>query len=355
MPMSRKIHFVGSLPPEVNPSPRAGMSWVAEHSHGHSLSTLPWDDDDRWIVAFLLSLAERDDVFVTAKPGDWSDYDQDQRYKVRRGVKLQPEHVSMRRAERIRSTLATYRELLAEHPEYAKVPHQESLPSPLDLSLFAFGQRPAFLRHVKTFAEALAAEVADLHATDGDTLVWQLEAPTVLVMINKVPRPLRGIAARLMAKQIAAFTARLPLQAQLILHLCYGNLNDTELVTPKDFGGVDVFLNALRKRLRAQGRALPPVHIPAAYGTQPPPVRADFYTALSRVHPDWELVAGVVDENDPDSSQTALTLFEAAAGRTSYAVATACGLGRHNAKDAAMAADLMIQLADAEPSDARQP
>ncbi|MGH8794068.1 MAG: hypothetical protein ACRDXX_15660, partial [Stackebrandtia sp.] len=127
----------------------------------------------------------------------------------------------------------------------------------------------------------------------------------------------------------------------------------TELVAPKDLGGVDVFLNSLRERLLAQERELPPVHIPAAYGAKPPSDQADFYAALSRVHPDWELVAGVVDENDPERSRTALKLFETAADRTSYAVATTCGLGRHSAQDAAKAAELMIELAAADEDDRR--
>ncbi|ADD43039.1 hypothetical protein [Stackebrandtia nassauensis] len=345
--MSRLVHYVGSLPPEINTSPRDGMRWIIDHSADAGLSTLPWDSDPRWIVEFLLGLAERGEALEVVQSGDWGDYDKQQRYRVKSGVKLTASHVSMRRAERIRQNLAVYRELVADDSRLDGVPFQQSLPSPLDLSLFTFGQRPVLLKHVATYADALAAEVTDLHATDGDDLVWQLEAPTVLVLLNKTPRPLRGFVARRLAAQMAGFVERLPQEARLILHLCYGNLNDRELVAPRDLAGVDVFLNALHTRLRAQNRAIPPVHVPAAYGSQPPPVRPQFYAALGSVHADWPLVAGIVDENQPDDSRKALALFEAAADRSSHAVATACGLGRHSEADARAAAALMTELSTA--------
>ncbi|HZE37908.1 MAG TPA: hypothetical protein VE172_03775 [Stackebrandtia sp.] len=343
--MSRLVHYVGSLPPEINTSPRDGMRWIIDRSADAGLSTLPWDSDPKWIVAFLLGLAERGEALEVAASGDWGDYDKQQRYRVKAGVKLTPSHVSMRREEQIRKNLAVYRELVADDSRLTGVPFQQSLPSPLDLSLFTFGQRPVLLKHVSTYADALAEEVTKLHATDGEDLVWQLEAPSVLVLLNRTPRPLRGLVARRLAAQIAAFVKRLPQESRLILHLCYGNLNDTELIAPRDLAGVDVFLNALHHRLRAQDRQIPPVHVPAAYGSQPPPVRPEFYAALRNVHADWPLVAGVVDENQPDDSRQALTLFEEAAGRTSHAVATACGLGRHSEADALAAAALMTELA----------
>lgn len=343
--MSRLVHYVGSLPPEVNKSPRDGMRWIIDHSAEAGLSTLPWDSDPRWIVEFLLGLAERGEALEVAESGDWGDYDKQQRYRVKSNVKLAPSHVSMRREEQIHQNLAIYRELVAADSRLADVPFQQSLPSPLDLSLFTFGQRPVFLRYVSTYAEALADEVSGLHAADGGDLVWQLEAPTVLVLLNKTPRPLRGFVAKRLAAQMAGFVGRLPQDTRLILHLCYGNLNDRELIAPRDLAGVEVFLNALRDRLHAQNRTIPPVHIPAAYGSQPPPVRPRFYEALRSVHADWPLIAGVVDENQPDDSRQALDLFEAAAGRTSHAVATACGLGRHSEPDAQAAAKLMTTLA----------
>lgn len=346
--MPRLLHYVGSLPADINSDPRTGMSWILDHSDHRPLSTLPWDDNPQWIVPFLLELAERDEVLEVVERGDWTDYDRGQRYRVRPGVKLKPEHLSMRRAEPIRATLATYRELLASHTEYASVRCQQSLPSPLDLSMFTFGQRPKLLRYISTYGQALANEVADLEASDGDALVWQLEAPSILVLINKAPRPARSAIARMLARQTANFIARLPSTTTLILHLCYGNLGDNEIITPRDLAGVDVFLNALHRRLRAQNRDIPPVHVPAAYGSQPPPSNAEFYAALGRVHPDWPLIAGVVDEGAPAESRKALTLFEQAAGRTSHAIATACGLGRHSVADAEHASALMVSMSKGE-------
>jgi methionine synthase II (cobalamin-independent) len=183
----------------------------------------------------------------------------------------------------------------------------------------------AALRHYGVFRDAVVREVAEAHDRFGDELVFQLEAPTVLVGLWSVPDAVRPAVARVLARQVAGVLTRLPADAKVVLHLCYGDLAHISLVRPTSLKPAVLFLNSLAPLLR---RGRPAVHIPAAFGDQPPPTDDRFYEPLTRLDAEYPLYAGVVDHRDPDVSRTALSLFEAASGRPAEAVSTACGLGR---------------------------
>jgi predicted negative regulator of RcsB-dependent stress response len=72
-----------------------------------------------------------------------------------------------------------------------------------------------------------------------------------------------------------------------------------------------------------------------------------FYRPLRRLDKDWRVIAGVVSPEGAQDSIRSLAMFEAAAGRTAYAVATACGLGRCTVEDAELAAAATVATADA--------
>jgi hypothetical protein len=88
------------------------------------------------------------------------------------------------------------------------------------------------------------------------------------------------------------------------------------------------------------------VHLPAAFGDQPPPVDDEFYQPLTRLDTGYRLYAGVADHRDPDVSRIALRLFETASGRRAAAVGTACGTGREPLELAASAVAVCHALAD---------
>src|SRR3954451_1441985 len=139
--MSRPMHFVGSLPPDLCGTPRQAMEWIAGQADGHRLTTLPCDIDPNWIVAYLRNLAERP-AFEIKRPGEYADYEDMRTYGVRRGHALRPADVSMNREDRLRENLKEFRALRAERPELADVRLQVGIPSPLDLSIFVFSGRP---------------------------------------------------------------------------------------------------------------------------------------------------------------------------------------------------------------------
>ncbi|WP_345356096.1 hypothetical protein [Actinoallomurus liliacearum] len=337
------MHFVGSLPPDVCGTPREAMEWITRQVGDHRLTTLPCDLDPNWIVAYLRTLAERP-AFEVDRPGEYTGYKDMRRYGVRRGHKLQPADVAMAREDALREMLEEFRALRAERPELADVRLQLSLPNPLDLAIFVFEGRPWLsLRYLSVFTQAVVDEVTAFNAVTGQDVVWQLETPSVLVgmdMAKRLPGG-RSFAARLLARQVAGLLGRLPADADVILHLCYGNLANTELVAPRDLGPAVKYLNFLAPALRRAGRPLPPVHIPAAYGAHPSPRTEEFYRPLRRLDPEWRIIAGIAAATDPEGSAESLRLIEAAAGREAYAVATACGLGRHTVEQAARAVEAM--------------
>jgi hypothetical protein len=142
---------------------------------------------------------------------------------------------------------------------------------------------------------------------------------------------------------------RLPAGAKVVLHLCYGDLAHTSLVRPTTLTPAVLFLNALANLLRHRGRERPAVHLPAAYGDQPPLTDDRFYQPLARLDTGYPLHAGVADHRDPDVSRTALRLFEAAAGRRAEAVSTACGLGREPLALATRAVEVCRSLTGTTP------
>lgn len=325
------------------------MEWILGQTGDHRLTTLPCDLDPDWIIAYLRSLAERS-AFEIKRPGEYAHYEDVRSYGVRRGHRLGPADVSMDRADRLREILEEYRVLRAERPELADVRLQISLPSPLDLALFTFEGRPWLsLRYLSVFTQAVVDEVTALSAVAGQDVVWQLETPSVLVGMDMAKRLPGGrlLTARLLARQIAGVLARLPADAAVILHLCYGNLGNTEFVAPRDLGPAVDYLNLLAAALRRRDSPLPPVHIPAAYGANPSPRNAEFYRPLRRLDRDWNVIAGIAAASEPDGSVESLKLLETAANRQAYAVATACGLGRHTIDQAEKAVEAMAVAAEA--------
>lgn len=148
------------------------MEWILDHARGHRLISLPCDLDPNWVIAYLRDLAGRE-AFEIKRAGEYADYDDMRRYGVRRGRRLRPDDVSMRRADRLRKIVDEFRALRAERPEIADTRLQISLPSPLDLAIFVFAGRPWLsLRYLPVFTQAVVDEVADLaaHARTGRRL-----------------------------------------------------------------------------------------------------------------------------------------------------------------------------------------
>lgn len=378
---ARRLHFVGSLPPQIATDAEAAIRWFLTQAGELPLTAVPCDADPVRIIDYLVGLAKvrtehGNPVFETAVPGTYRSYDTMGVYRlaldpIAKGVvTLRPEHVSMNRVDRTRSVIELFRGIRAENPNWAHLRHQISLPSPLDLALFVFTGPPfsptkrlpktlqalpklgallTALRHVPVFAEAARREVAELCATDASDIVFQIETPAVLIMLSMTPKPLRPLVTRLLARHLARFLASLPSTAATILHLCYGDLGHQPLMPPKDITIQVNFLNALADHLRATGTPLPEAHLPVAHGDHAPSTDPAFYVPLLRLDRDYSVIAGVAAENHPEASRDAFCHFETFADRGDLTVATACGLGRRDPSQAGKAVNLMHTLAHMLP------
>jgi hypothetical protein len=355
--VTRKVHLVGTFPPSISgQEPRQAWSWLRARLGDAELTTWPFDDDPDWLVRYMRSLADRQ-VLRTATDGDFAHYDAMPDYRLAAGSPPSPEDLrDDTRREHARALLQAYQQW-----DSASSPVQLSRPNPLDMALLTLVGRPNFRHPYRLLRDTTAAlrtlprlhraaqqeidEAAALAADLDVSVVWQLETPAVLYALHLVPRPLHGVVAQILARQVATVLAVIPPEAA-ILHLCYGDLANTELVAPRDAKPVVLFLNALAGRLTSQGKSLPPVHIPFAFGAQPPPTTDEFYASLTDLRHPWRVIAGVADENDPQASRRALEIVEAHLG-PAHAVATACGLGRHNEADTKKALALLTELAQA--------
>ncbi|MBF6174900.1 hypothetical protein [Nocardia blacklockiae] len=344
----------------------AVLRWFADHSAGRPVTALPCDLDPDWIMDYLLSRKEHD-VFELVAPGDYTDYGAFPTYGVRPGRTLEPKDVAMGRVERIAQVIAAFDELRAQRPELADTKVQISQPNPLDLAMFVMAGKAveaglptgkalrhfdvvvAALRNLPVFTEAVLQEVGEVQERYGDRVVWQVESPIALLSMVKAQQ-LQALwaLAPLVAAQLAGFVTRLHERgAESIVHLCYGDYQHKSLLSPRDLTPAVTLLNQTARRLAKAGVPLPPVHVPCGFGAEPAPLEPRFYAPLWKLAPDWRVIAGVVSPDSAADSLRARDLFESAAGRPVYGVATACGLGRCTAASAEQAVATTVEVAAA--------
>ncbi|WP_330230390.1 hypothetical protein OHA40_31185 [Nocardia sp. NBC_00508] len=366
--MTRYAHFVGSLPANLMTGDRAVLQWFAEHSEGRPVTAVPCDLDPDWILEYLRTRQKYTDIFEVVHSGEYTDYSDFPSYGLRSGRTLEPQHVSMDRVERIGEVVSALESLRRDRPELAEAKVQISQPNPLDLALFVFAgaavsaglpvgkavRRSTLvvdaIRHLPVFTEAVLQEMTEVIDRHGDHVVWQLESPIALLSMVKADQlHAQWSLAWLVARQLAGFLGRMhEIGAETIVHLCYGDYQHKSLLSPRTLAPAVKLLNQTAQLLSKQGAPLPPVHIPCAYGTEPAPLDPRFYAPLRKLNPEWRLIAGVVSPDSAEDSARALALFEKAATRTAYGVATACGLGRCSVDSAQKAAATTVAITDTD-------
>lgn len=378
--MSRLLHFVGTLPrDEWTSDDRAALLWPVEHTGPrYQLTGVPRDLDPDWIVSYLRDRAKVD-VFEVALPGEYgaglsgvSGYDDFRAYRLKPGVTLLPEHVAMGRVQRIRQIADVFLELVSTVPGLAGARLQISQPAPVDMCLFTEAgglavstgmpwwrlvSHPAALasalRHLAVYTNAVMDEVNELSYEYRSLLTWQIETPlSTLAMVKADRLPgVRGLLGAILTEHLAHVFDRMfnGCGADASLHLCYGDYQHRQLLTPRSLAPVVRLLNQLGDRLDRRRVARPMVHVPCAYGDHHAPVDPAFYRPLERLNAYWtDLVAGVAS-TDPDNTMRALAQFEHALNREVHAVAAACGLGRQTSTEAAQVIRSMCAAADLGP------
>ncbi|MBF6205251.1 MULTISPECIES: hypothetical protein [Nocardia] len=365
--MTRYAHYVGSLPAELMTGDRAVLQWFADRSEDRPVTAVPCDLDPDWILEYLIGRGKHD-VFEVVHSGDYTDYSDFPSYGLRSGRTLEPRHVSMDRVGRIGEVVSAFESMQRDRPELAATKVQISQPNPLDLALFVFAGAAVSaglpvgkalrrsnlvvdaLRHLPVFTEAVLQEMTEVIERHGEHVLWQLESPIALLsMVKAEQMHAQWSLGWLVARQLASFLGRMhQIGADTIVHLCYGDYQHKSLLSPRTLAPAVKLLNQTARLSSKQGTPLPPVHIPCAYGAEPAPLDPRFYAPLRKLDPAWRLIAGVVSPDSAENSAGALALFEKAAARTAYGVATACGLGRCSVDSAHKAAATTVAIADTD-------
>ncbi|MGW4593264.1 hypothetical protein ACWEKJ_38605 [Amycolatopsis thermoflava] len=358
--VSRRIHLVGSLPPEVAPDPYAAMRWQLDHAAPAQLTALPADRDPNWIVGYLHNLAQVP-ALQPILNGAFTRYDDPIAYRRTPGHRLTPQDLTLGRIAEVEAAMAA-RDRLAQERGHPLPPHQVSIPAPLDLSLFAFGvpaaamgllpRRVALaavreaLTHVPLFTAAIADEVRQIHDRWGDQVVFQIESPAICVAFDHAPRRLWPFVTCCLLRGTTSFLLALPSEAELILHLwCHGDLGNKPIANPQTLTPMVTFTNRLATAVHTAGRVMPPTHAALANAAVPPPLDPVFYRPLRQLAPAVPFIAGLIDEQHPTRTEPALQLVEQALIRPVEVVAAPCGLGRRSPERAEANMHLARKLA----------
>ncbi|MFF0143947.1 hypothetical protein ATK36_4129 [Amycolatopsis sulphurea] len=360
----RVLHFCGSLPPGLGDTDLDALRWFHAHTKGHAITGLPVRQDPDWTLDHLKNrIGKQPEVLRVVHAGEYRDYDDFPSYGVVPGAQLRPEHVAHGSVAEALASVETFRAYRAEHTDLADTRMMLPVPGPVDLALFTFaggtlmrnlpnfGEVCRAVKYLPVFTEATAEFVAGVSAEAAEDVVFHLEVPSVLIGMYKA-RVLPGgprAAARFLAGQMAGLLAKFPRNARVLLHLCYGDYNHTEVFQPKNLAWATMFLNHLATGLRRRHVGFPQVHIPAAFGSTVASKEDAFFAPLRLLDDEWQVIAGVASHDDSLATVAALHLFETAARRQAIGVACACGLGRLREEQAKPSVDAMITGAESAP------
>ena len=342
---ARRTLLVGSIPaPDTHEAVGLALTEL-----GPTLMCIPDGETgprSQWVASIIAGLRNHPAV-VLQHDGQWSDYNDRPRYRVRRGAILDPDLLRLGYDTALQESRPVLDGLVTEHGLDSAI-YQVGLASGFDLALLAFGPVGA-LRYRKAFNTAACREMRSIRRTLGDDVVFQIELPAELVAVSRAPAALRPAVARWMAGASVEPAKLAPNGTKFGVHLCFGDLNHKALMkVGRDCAPIVQLANAIAARW-PRHTSLAYVHIPLAAGDNAPSLAESYYAPLANLSlpADTRLVAGFVHEAlSVDQLRIVLSMVESAYGRD-VDVAAPCGLGR---RDAAMARDLMRasrQLADA--------
>jgi hypothetical protein len=333
---TRRTLLVGSIPaPDTHEAVKLALTQL-----GPTLMCIPDGETgprSQWVASIIAELRNHPAV-VLQHDGQWSDYNDRPRYRVRRGATLDPDLLRLGYDTALQQSRPVLDGLVAEYGLEGAI-YQVGVASGFDLALLAFGPAGA-LRYRKAFNMAASREIRSIRRILGDDVVFQIELPAELVAVSRAPGVLRPAVARWMAGASVEPAKLAPNGTKFGVHLCFGDLNHKALMkVGKDCAPIVQLANAIAARW-PRHTSLAYVHIPLAAGDNPPSLAEPYYAPLANLSlpADTRLVAGFVHEALAEGQlREVLRMVESAAGRH-VDVAAPCGLGR---RDAAMARDLM--------------
>lgn len=328
----RSVHWVGSLPLG---SAGAAMRWQVEAAGPCARYIVDGETGARatWIANILSDELARDPALMRLRRGGFGWYADMPLYAKRPGARFRPR---LPYAGYARESWEAFEALGLRSRGYKL---QFGLPDPWQIPAMS-----GLWRHRAAFADALADTVHTIGAMSGGEVVVQVELPVQTALVAACPLFARGGVVARVARGFGRFVELLPREVPLALHLCYSDLNNRSLVSPRDSRAVVELANELAWRVEH----LEYVHVPFAFGRRPPPVDRGFYGALRHLvlPPGAALAAGFAHERARFGDQAdALAEIERLTERR-VMVSAACGEGRRSLGRADLLARRKRELAE---------
>ena len=222
---------------------------------------------------------------------------------------------------------AVFQQLRAEGALGDGVRFQVSLPTPLAvISSFFTGDDRAAIEPVYT--AAMLRELAEITAgIPADDLAIQWDVASEMGIIEGAAGygsrmtawwpgdPFDGLATRL-----AALVDAVPADAEVGVHLCYGDAGERHFIEPQDAGNLVRYANAVIAEVE---RPLTWLHLPVPIDRED----VEYFAPLVELTPVAELYLGVVHRED-GADGARRRIAAAAPYAAEFGVATECGIGR---------------------------
>jgi hypothetical protein len=331
--MALRTHIVGS----VNADDVAAAIDLIADELGDTITTMPFERRHHWVIEFIEQRAQDPRYRILRRSRMSEDRDlrpllDPPRAVPRRGVKVTADILALPYAAEAAYALPHLRSHLGLRPE---VRPQSGIADPMNVAAF-FWLNPT--HHYDAEAAAAQREIRDIRALAPDT-VFQWEGPLQTVAVAKAPRRLQAVVAARFARRACEFIAQSPEGTEWILHLCYGNKNDSPLVSPRDAGPAVELANAMWTYW-PHGQILNAIHLPLGDRHHPTPYSRNFYyptgelIAPATVHVSAGFVRAMVLPDHPhwdaqlEQHRWAWDAFTRMANRDNVGVSTSCGWER---------------------------
>lgn len=349
----RHVLLVGSLPFENEAAAMATamdlagpvLTTLPDGEIGERTEECPSGDRSAWVQT-IMDRCERDTANWTVKKpgrrnagGFAADYDSGPKLKPNHSPDAMVDHLAFGWDEAARSSYPLFQQLRKD-TDRPDLKFQVGLPTGIGAA-FGILSPPMALRYGSAFNQRLAHEANEiLSFTEPGDVVFQVEVPGELALAYKLPSPLVSVAT----KKVIDLLDRIDPGAPIGVHMCFGDLNNSALISAPSLVKAVKFTNDLIKRW-PQKHPLAYIHFPLAEAADPPPLDRAFYEPLGDIDllAGTRFVAGFVHDKRSDAEHRQIRDHIEQIRGGPVDIACSCGLGR---RDPATAESLITTCAE---------
>lgn len=340
----REVLLVGSMPFHDEATAMAkAMELAGSHLRslpdgeiGERTEACPSGDRSAWVQT-IMDRCERDtENWTIKKPGKRNaagfaaDYESGPRLRPKHRPSEMVGHLDFGWDAAARSSYPHFQKVRDESGR-EELKFQVGLPTGVGAA-FGILSPPSALRYSGAFNQRLAQEANEiLNFTDPGDVVFQVEVPGELALAYKLPRQLVSVAT----KKVIDLVERIDVGAPIGIHMCFGDLNNSALISAPSLDKAVNFTNDLIRRWPKK-HPLAYIHFPLAEAADPPPVDRSFYEPLADIDlpAGTRFIAGFVHDkrSDTELRQIREHIEQIRGGLVD--IACSCGLGRQDEETA---------------------